>query len=157
MNKCSNCGSEIPEKRLSTFPNTNICSADCIEEIKFKEHVIKDKKIQNKIQYDINKINELSEKKDTCVVAFNKLKKNEITKEDYNKEFKRFTWWIKEKIEEMGGWLVSNPGELTSCKSCGKPSIIFWSKKNIYFISCSDYTKGCKWNMWPWKLKDNNE
>ena len=114
MNKCSNCGSEIPEKRLNTFPNTNICSADCIEEIKFKEQVIKDKKIQNKIQEDINKINELSEKKYTCVVAFNKLKKNEMTKEDYNKEFKRFTWWIKEKIEEMGGWLVSNPGELTS-------------------------------------------
>ena len=38
MNKCSNCGSEIPEKRLNTFPNTNICSADCNEEIKFKEH-----------------------------------------------------------------------------------------------------------------------
>ena len=74
MNKCSNCGSEIPEKRLNTFPNTNICSADCIEEIKFKEQVIKDKKIQNKIQEDINKINELSEKKYTCVVAFNKLK-----------------------------------------------------------------------------------
>ena len=157
MKKCNNCGAEIPEKRLNIFPNTNICSANCVEEIKFKEQITKDSIIQSKIKEDINKINELSKKKDTCIVAFNKLKKNEITKDDYNKEFKRFTWWIKEKIEEMGGWLTCNPGELTTCKSCGKPSIVFWSKKNVYFISCSDYTNGCKWNVWPWTFKNKNE
>ena len=34
MRKCNNCGSEIPEGRIKIFPETNICSAYCVEEIK---------------------------------------------------------------------------------------------------------------------------
>ena len=64
------------------------------------------------IKKDVEKIKELSEKKNTCIVAYNKYKSNEITKEGYKTEFKRFTWWIKGKIDEMGGWLICNPGDL---------------------------------------------
>ena len=157
MTVCNNCGAEIPEGRLKIFPKTNICSASCIEEVKLKELSVKQAITQENIKEEEKKIaegiKELSARKNICVIAYNKYKSNEITKEDYKREFKRFTWWIKEKIEDMGGWLTCNPGDLTNCVECGKPSIVFWSKKEIYFISCSDYKNGCKWNVWPWTFE----
>ncbi|WP_413839111.1 hypothetical protein, partial [Desulfobacula sp.] len=48
-------------------------------------------KKNDKINFDLIS---LSEKKNICIVAYNKYKSNEITKEDYKREFKRFTWWI---------------------------------------------------------------
>tara|TARA_R100001530_G_scaffold53185_1_gene39287 strand:- start:828 stop:1307 length:480 start_codon:yes stop_codon:yes gene_type:complete len=158
MKKCDNCGMEIPEGRLKIFPETNICSAYCIEEIKLNEQSVRQKYIQEDESKRKEKIRELSEKKNTCIVAYNKYKSNEINKEDYKKEFKKFTWWIKEKIEEMGGWLICNPADFTECKKCGKPAIVFWTKKETYFISCSNYKNGCTWKIWPWtfEAKDND-
>ena len=157
MRKCNNCGSEIPEGRIKIFPETNICSAYCVEEIKLNELSVKksiqDSYVQESEKKDIEKIKELSEKKHTCIVAYNKYKSNEINKEDYKREFKRFTWWIKGKIDEMGGWLICNPGDLTECQDCSKPAIVFWSKQETYFISCSDYKNGCKWKVWPWTFE----
>ena len=108
------------------------------------------KRVKKKIQ---KKLKNYQKKKNTCIVAYNKYKSNEITKEDYKREFKRFTWWIKGKVEEIGGWLICNPGDLTECKNCSKPAIVFWSKQEIYFISCSDYKNGCKWKVWPWTFE----
>ena len=127
---------EIPEGRLKIFPETNICSAYCIEEIKLNERAVRQKYIQEDESKRKEKIRELSEKKNTCIVAYNKYKSNEINKEDYKKEFKKFTWWIKEKIEEMGGWLICNPADFTECKKCGKPAIVFWTKKENF---CSPF------------------
>ena len=33
MSICTNCGNEIPKQRLDLFPETNLCSAKCIENI----------------------------------------------------------------------------------------------------------------------------
>ncbi len=57
----------------------------------------------------------------------------------------------------MGGWLTCNPGNLTDCVECGKPAIVFWSKQEIYFISCSDYKSGCKWKVYPWTFEITNQ
>ena len=92
MKKCNNCGAEIPEGRIKVFPKTNICSAYCVEEIKLNESSvkasIKEAYVQESVKKDVEKIKELSEKKNICIVAYNKYKSNEITKEDYKREFK---------------------------------------------------------------------
>ena len=33
MKSCSNCGNKIPQQRLDLFPETNLCSAKCINSI----------------------------------------------------------------------------------------------------------------------------
>ena len=59
--------------------------AYCVEEIKLNELSVKksiqDSYVQESEKKDVEKIKELSEKKNTCIVAYNKYKSNEITKE----------------------------------------------------------------------------
>ena len=76
MRKCNSCGSEIPEGRIKIFPETNICSAYCVEEIKLNESSVRasiqDSYVQESEKKYVEKIKELSEKKNTCIVAYNK-------------------------------------------------------------------------------------
>ena len=148
---------EIPEGRLKIFPETNLCSASCIEDTKLTASAVISENISKEAEKEkkkrVEKIKKLSEKKHTCIDAYNKYQSGKITKEDYKREFKRFTWWIKEQIEEIGGRLIYNPSDYTECEKCRKPAIVFWTKKEIYFISCSNYKNGCKWKVWPWTFE----
>jgi hypothetical protein len=159
MTKCVNCGGVIPEERLKTFPDTNVCSASCIEAIKYQsfknQTEAKEENLEKWQQDRDEKIKELFDKRHTHIIAYNNFKSNKISKEDFIKETKKFTWWIKEKIEELGGWLLDNPANYINCPSCKDFTLIHWAKKyKNYFIGCSNFRKGCKWSISIWTYKE---
>ena len=81
------------------------------------------------------------------------LQENKITKDEYKNKFKKFTWWIKEKVESMDGKLIDNPANFTECEKCGSLALVQWTPKyQKYFLGCSNYNggKGCKWIKTIW-------
>ena len=76
---------------------------------------------------------------------------DEISENEYIVKFKRFTWWIKEKVESINGYLIDNPANYTHCKKCGNLSLVQWTPKyQKYFIGCSNFKNGCKWIKTIW-------
>ncbi len=185
MKVCDYCGNNIAEGRLKIFPNTNLCSAKCVNEIKDSyEEVQKsialanndlteefvgyiksgspDKNISSKFsnfkkfresfprEYE-PVLKELSYRKYTTIRAYNDYLSGEISENEYVVKFKRFTWWIKEKVESINGYLIDNPANYTHCKTCGNLSLVQWTPKyQKYFIGCSNFKNGCKWIKTIW-------
>ena len=48
-----------------------------------------------------SQIENLMSKRYTTIDAFEDYKENKISKSDYEKIFKKFTWWIKEEVEKI--------------------------------------------------------
>ena len=89
------------------------------------------------------------------VGAYKSLKQGSITKNDYEKKFKQVTWWIKEKVEKKGGYLVDNPANYINCPKCKNLTFILWTPKyNRYFLGCSEYRNGCTWAKTIWVHDD---
>ena len=158
MNICVVCDKEIPQARLKILPETNLCSAKCVETTKDKIEVLEEKIQKNKIE-EINEINrekigELYKKKNSCIFLYKKFQNNQISEDEYITGFKKFTWWIKEIVEKHGGYLIDNPTKYTRCLKCFSLSIVLWSgKNNNYFIGCTKFYKGCKWAKSIWSLE----
>tara|TARA_A100001011_G_C14044973_1_gene729397 strand:+ start:133 stop:672 length:540 start_codon:yes stop_codon:yes gene_type:complete len=179
MSTCEYCGNNIPEGRLKIFPETNICSANCVnlinENFQDLQETIQRQTLALSEEYvssesssgsssfkkfkevfspeHQNVLKELSHRKYTTIRAFNDFKNNVISKDEYKIKFKRFTWWIKEKVESIDGYLVDNPANYTECKKCGNLSLIQWTPKfQKYFIGCSNYSSGCNWVKTIWIL-----
>ena len=79
MNTCVVCDKEIPEARLKILPDTNLCSAKCVETTKNKIEVLEEKIQKNKIE-EINqikrvKIKELYQKKKFMYFPLQKISK----------------------------------------------------------------------------------
>ena len=101
-------------------------------------------------------INTLFEKRGTMISALKSLNNGSITKSDYEKKFKQFTWWIKREVEKMGGHIVDNSANYVNCPDCSHPVLVLWTPKHMrYFLGCSEYCNGCKWEKTIW-LHDNS-
>jgi len=180
MKKCDHCNKEIPEKRLKIFPETNICSANCAQEIKdshesIQKQIVNNKELEEQLYNSVSgpyksgdskyfkkfkdkfpkelesKLKELSEKKYTTNIAYNDFKNKKISKDEYKIKFKKFTWWIKEKVENMGGKLVDNPANYIECEECGNLTLVQWTPKfQKYFLGCSNFKNGCSWVKTIW-------
>ena len=79
MNTCVVCDKEIPEARLKILPDTNLCSAKCVEITKDKIEVLEEKIQKDKIE-EINEINrekigELYQKKKFMYFPLQKISK----------------------------------------------------------------------------------
>ena len=161
LKKCKVCSRYISIPRLES--SDIYCSPECEfvslsheEEKKIKEwkKVVKEKKKEEgavKIKERIIELNKFQEKKYTMVQAFKSLKQGSITKNDYEKKFKQVTWWIKEKVEEEGGYLIDNPANYISCPKCKNLTLVLWTPKfNRYFLGCSEYRNGCIWAKTIW-------
>jgi hypothetical protein len=161
LKKCKVCSRyiSIPRLKISDI----YCSPECEsitlspeEQKKINEYK---KVVEKKIKEEgaeaekkrIIELNKFQEKKYAMVGAYKSLKQGSITKNDYEKKFKQVTWWIKEKIEEKGGYLVDNPANYISCPRCKNLTLVLWTPKyNRYFLGCSEYKNGCTWAKTIW-------
>ena len=170
LKKCSTCRKYIPIPRLNNpNPENEYCSPYCQSQLRyispeeekrmtersdfFEKIVEKEKKEEKALEREkaINLLNKFQEKKYEMVNALNLYKKGEITKDEYVKKFKQVSWWIKEKNEEKGGYLIDNPTNYINCPKCNNLTLILWTPKyNRYFLGCSEYRNGCKWAKTIW-------
>ena len=174
-NRCINCDCLISKPREEIFPGTNICGNQCSENISENYHQ-KLKEIQETYDYSIGSqdfqkppfvdtaipkirqlVLELSARRSFMPKMNYKLINNEITKEQYEASFKSFTWWIKEKLEKVGGGIFDDPRKYMECEKCNKTAVINWTNKfNCYFISCSGFSEtNCNWIKNPWYFPKN--
>ena len=180
--KCVKCGNIIPTERKKILPETNLCSADCAETIEAEFSYLKREEEYNKwyspsliekverglfsVYYKSTfekfktnfpkeiepKLKELSYRKYTTIKALKDFQENKITKDEYKNKFKKFTWWIKEKVESIDGKLIDNPTRYIDCPDCGHLTLVIWSPKNQrYFLGCSEFHNGCAWAKSIWK------
>jgi len=163
LKKCHVCKRYISIPRLEN--STKYCSPDCEfeqlspEEAKklheWKKVVKKAKEGEKKIKKEkiIKELNSFHEKKYYMVDTLKELKKGSISKNEYEKKFKQFTWWIKEKVEENGGYLIDNPANYINCPKCKSLTLVLWTPKyNRYFLGCSEFRSGsgCSWAKTIW-------
>ena len=171
--RCVRCDCLISKPREETFPGTNICGNKCSESIseKFQEltnRVYESSDYENHTDYQkppsVDLTNptirqttlDLSARRSEMPKLINKLKNGEISKIEYEVNFKRFTWWIKENLEKIGGGIHDDPRNYLKCEKCNELSLINWTNKyNCYFISCSAFSKTkCDWIKNPWFYPD---
>ena len=175
-NRCTYCDCLISKPREQTFPGTNICGKTCSEEIQlvvdareqlgqslhylhYQTYTHKNfTNYQKPPSVDLTNPNirqitlDLSARRSEMPKLFNKLNRGEIDKVEYEVNFKRFTWWIKENLEKIGGGIHDDPRNYLNCEKCNQPSLINWTNKyHCYFISCSTFSKTkCEWIKNPW-------
>ena len=176
-NRCTNCDCLISKPREQILPGTNLCGKTCAEELKLIAAVTQEKILANAYQsYDhknftnhqkppiidltnpnIRQVTlDLSARRSEIPKLYNKLINNEIDRLEYQVNFKRFTWWIKESLEKIGGGIHSDPRNYLKCEKCNQLSLINWTNKyHCYFISCSNFSKTkCEWIKNPWFYPD---
>ena len=159
--KCESCQSFISIPRLDAKPDTTFCTPYCEYDLSYKtpaEEEMARKKREDFLKKDQlaskhnSQIENLMSKRFTVIDAFDEYKKNKISKSDYEKIFKKFTWWIKEEVERIGGKLVDNPTNYIDCPDCGNVTLVIWTPKfKKYFLGCSEYSNGCGWAKTIWK------
>ena len=159
--ECESCQSFISIPRINAKPETVFCTPYCEFDLSYKspaeqekarkerEEFLKKEQLASKLSSEIEN---LMSKRYTTIDAFEDYKENKISKSDYEKIFKKFTWWIKEEVEKMGGKLVDNPTNYIECPDCRKLTLVIWTPKfKKYFLGCSEYTNGCCWAKTIWK------
>ena len=172
-NRCVNCDCLISKPREEIYPGTDICGVKCSENIKEKFQALKNRPYEITVDenYDdyqrppsVDLSNptirqttlDLSARRSELPKLINKLNNGEISKIEYEVNFKRFTWWIKENLEKIGGGIHDDPRNYLKCEKCNQLALINWTNKyNCYFISCSAFSKTkCDWIKNPWFYPD---
>ena len=171
--RCVNCDCLISKPRQETFPGSNICGKKCSEDISETFHRLREQlsitayesseylnysDYQKPPSVDLTNPTirqttlNLSARRSEMLKLIYKLKNGEISKTEYEVNFKRFTWWIKENLEKIGGGIHDDPRNYLKCEKCNEPSLINWTNKyNCYFISCSTFSETkCDWIKNPW-------
>jgi hypothetical protein len=163
LKKCVVCKRYVSIPRLKNLdPADNYCSPECQsiqfspeEQKKMNERIeIVDKKKEKEVEEKkktIILLNKFQEKKYVMLETLKLFKQGMIKKDEYEKKFKQVSWWIKEKHEKRGGFLVDNPVNYISCPKCKHLTLILWTPKhNRYFLGCSEYRNGCNWAKTIW-------
>lgn len=161
LTKCESCDSFISKPRLSAKPDTTFCTPFCEFDLSYKtpeeeeiarkkrEEFMKKEQLASKHN---SQIENLSSRRLTVIEAFEDYKIKKISRDQYIKTFKNFTWWIKGEIEKIGGKLIDNPTNYLECPDCGNLTLVIWTPKyEKYFLGCSEYKNGCNWAKSIWK------
>lgn len=159
--KCESCNDYISLPRLKAKPNTTFCTPYCEFDLSYQtpqeEEIARQKKAEfikkeRLVSKHNSQIDHLSSKKHTLINAYDDFLLKKISKSEYEVIFKRFTWWIKEEVEKIGGKLIDNPKNYINCPDCGHLTLVIWTPKfEKYFLGCSEYKNGCTWVKTIWK------
>jgi len=159
--KCESCSDFISLPRLEIKPGTTFCTPYCEYDLSYQtpeEEEIARNKRENFLKKEqlaskhISQLEHLSSKKFTLINAYDDYLLKKISKSEYEIIFKKFTWWIKQEVEKIGGKLIDNPTNYIDCPDCGNLVLVIWTPKfEKYFLGCSQFKNGCAWAKTIWK------